>query len=601
MRPRLALASALILGLTRLAPAEPEPHRSPIALALTADGSRLLTANQTSGSVSLVDPIAGKVLHEIATGDKPAGVAFAPGGRRGAVTHWYGYDVAILGIEGDRLSVVGRVPVGPEPRGIAIAPDGKSAYVAVGVANEIVRVDLEKQEVAARLRVGREPRGLALTPDGKKLVVGNSREGTLAVVDIEGWKVLSSTEIQGMNLRQVVVSKDGTTGYVANMRNRGFATTTQNIDIGWVLGQRVTRLKLDGSKPFETLTLDPQGKAFADVHGIALNADETLLAVASGGTHEVALFRTDLSPLPWRERSSRDLIDEDLARDAKRFRRFNVGGRPTDLAFAPDGKRLYIANYLSDAVQVLDPEQGEVIATIALGGPSEPGPERRGEHLFHEAARSFNQWYSCNTCHPDGHTGGENYDTMNDGWHDFSALHKESKKKVPSLRRVDKTGPWTWHGWQESLEAATIESFTKSMQGPKPRAEDVQDLVAFLKTLDYPANPNRAPDGGLTPAAERGREVFRSSKAACSSCHGGPEFTDGEIHSVGLEEPRDIYKGYNPPSLRGLYDKDPYLHDGRAKDLRAVLTGAHNPEEVTGLGSLTDQELNDLIEFLKAL
>jgi YVTN family beta-propeller protein len=599
MRFRLALA--LVLGLTRLAPAEPEPHRSPIALALSPDGSRLLTANQTSGTVSLVDPVAGRVLHEIATGDKPAGVAFAPDGRRAAVTHWYGYDVAVLGIDGDRLSVVGRVPVGPEPRGIAIAPDGKSAYVAVGVANEVVRVDLEKLEVSGRLPVGREPRGLALTPDGKKLVVGNSREGTLAVVDTGEWKVLNSTEIQGSNLRQVIVSKDGTTGYVANMRNRGFATTSQNIDIGWVLGQRATRIKLDGSRPFETLTLDPQGKAASDVHGIALNPAETLLAVASGGTHEILLFRTDLAPLPWRDRSSRDLMADDLVRDQQRFRRIAVGGRPTELAFAPDGKHLYVANYLADAVQVVDAEQGTVASAIALGSPSELGPERRGEVLFHEAARSFNQWYSCNTCHPDGHTGGENYDTMNDGWHDYSALHKDSKKKVPSLRRVAETGPWTWHGWQESLEAATIESFTKSMQGAKPKPEEVRDLVAFLKTLDYPANPNRAPDGGLTPAAERGREVFRSSKAACSSCHGGPEFTDGEIHSVGLEEPRDVYKGYNPPSLRGLYDKDPYLHDGRAKDLRGALTGAHNPEEVTGLGSLTDQELNDLIEFLKAL
>lgn len=32
-----------------------EPHRSPIALALSADGTRLLAANQTAGTVSLVD------------------------------------------------------------------------------------------------------------------------------------------------------------------------------------------------------------------------------------------------------------------------------------------------------------------------------------------------------------------------------------------------------------------------------------------------------------------------------------------------------------------------------------------------------------------
>ena len=52
-----------------------EPHRSPIALALSADGTRLLVANQTAGTVSLVDTKSARVLHEIKTGDKPAGVA----------------------------------------------------------------------------------------------------------------------------------------------------------------------------------------------------------------------------------------------------------------------------------------------------------------------------------------------------------------------------------------------------------------------------------------------------------------------------------------------------------------------------------------------
>ena len=33
-----------------------EPHRSPIALALSADGSRLLTANQTAGTVQQLRP-----------------------------------------------------------------------------------------------------------------------------------------------------------------------------------------------------------------------------------------------------------------------------------------------------------------------------------------------------------------------------------------------------------------------------------------------------------------------------------------------------------------------------------------------------------------
>jgi YVTN family beta-propeller protein len=578
-----------------------EAHRSPIALALSADGTRLLTANQTSGSVSLVDIASGSVVAEVATGDKPAGVALSKDGSRGAVTHWYGYDLAVLEVGPKSLKVTGRVELGPEPRGVVVAPDGKTAYAAVGASNEVVRVDLDALKVTGRLVVGREPRGIALTPDGARLLVGNSRDETMTVIDTSGWKVERSIPMDGSNLRQIVIDAEGKFGYIANMRNRGFATTANNIDVGWVVGQRLTRVALDGSEPFSTISLDPRGKAASDVHGAAVSNDGRYLAVSAGGTHEVLLLRTDQRPLPWRSNGSRDLMAPELLGRDGRFRRVDVGGRPTEIAFAPDGRTLYVANYFGDSVQVVDAESASVSRTISLGGPSEPSIARRGEMLFHDGTRSFNQWYSCNTCHSDGHTNGLDFDTMNDGWHDYSTAHLRSRKKVPTLRGVAKTGPWTWHGWQTSLDDAMIESFTKSMQGKKPSQEDVTALVAYLETLEFPRNPNRLPAGSLSPAAQRGEAIYRSSKAACNTCHAGAEFTDNKIHKVGLEERGDVYKGYNPPSLRGVYDKDPYLHDGRAKTLHEALKDAHSPESVSGGEQLTEAELNDLVEYLKSL
>ena len=130
--------------------------------------------------------------------------------------------------------------------------------------------------------------------------------------------------MEGDNLRQVTIGPDGL-GYVVNMKNRGFATTSNNIDLGWVLGQRVTRVVLDGSEPFETLTLDPRGKAAGDVHGLAINPQGTLMAVSAGGTHEVMLFRLDGRRLPWRRNGSRDLMPPDLVDDPARFRRVERG------------------------------------------------------------------------------------------------------------------------------------------------------------------------------------------------------------------------------------------------------------------------------------
>ena len=578
-----------------------ESHRSPIALALSADGRLLLSANQTAGTVSLVDTEGARVLHELKTGDKPAGVAISKDGHRGVVTHWYGYDLCVLAIDHGKLAIEARIEVGPEPRGVAIAADGSTAYVAIGVSNEVARVDLTTRKVTGRLPVGREPRGIAISPNGMQLLVSNARSQDVSLIDVMGWKVVGAIPIDGDNLRQVAVSADGKSGYIANMRNRKFATTRNNIDLGWVLGQRLMRVPLDGSVSYETLSLDIQGKAAGDAHGVAVSHDGTFVAVSCGGTHEVMIFRTDKKRLPWRSNGSRDLIAPELLKKDGRHRRVELGGRPTELAFAPSGSILYVANYLDDSIQVVDAESAQLVKSISLGKPKTLSLARRGEILFHDADRSHNEWYSCNTCHSDGHTSGLDFDTLNDGRQDLSSAHLRSRKKAPTLRHVTKTQPWTWHGWQTNLDDAMVESFTKSMQGPKPKAEDVKALVAYLDTLEFPKNPFRQPDGSLTPAAERGHDVYRSAKAACNTCHGGVELTDGKIHEVGLEERDDAYRGYNPPSLRGVYDKDPYLHDGRAKTLRDALSGPHSADNVTGLGELTEQELDDLIAYVKSL
>ena len=598
-----ALALLIVFSCLASAQSAENSDRSPVSLAVYQGGKRLVTANQTSGSVSLVDTTSRKVLHELPTGDKPAGIAVTADGKTAVVSHWYGYDVAVLKIEGDSLSVLGRIEVGPEPRGVAISNDSKSAYVAVGVSDEIVRIDLSGLKICGRVTVGREPRSISISPDGKTLVTTNARSKSFSVVDLASFKKTRDLVIDGDNLRQSAISPDGKYAYTVNMKNRGFATTKGNIDIGWVVGQRVTRSLISGSDdtPYETVSLDPQGLAVGDVYGCAISPDGKHLAISAAGTHEVILLRLDLSPLPWRSNGSRDLLAAELVRDKERLRRIKTGGRPMEIAFSPDGKTLYTTNYFENSVQTIDISSGRRTGEIELGGPSEPSLARKGEVLFHDAERSFNQWYSCATCHADSHTNGLDFDTMNDGWHDYSTAHERSRKKVPSMRRVAKTGPWTWHGWQTSLDEAMIESFTKSMQGTEPSDDEVKEIVAYISSLDYPKNPNRAPDGSLTASAERGKRVFESAKAACNTCHGGPEFTDGKVHDVGLDEPGTRYTGHNPPSLRGAYDKAPYLHDGRAKTLLETLKGDHSPEKVTGLGELTDDELKDLVEYVKSL
>jgi len=53
--------------------------RSPVDLVLAADGSWLVTANQTSDSLSLVSAASGEVWHEISCASHPVAVELVPG------------------------------------------------------------------------------------------------------------------------------------------------------------------------------------------------------------------------------------------------------------------------------------------------------------------------------------------------------------------------------------------------------------------------------------------------------------------------------------------------------------------------------------------
>jgi cytochrome c peroxidase len=315
--------------------------------------------------------------------------------------------------------------------------------------------------------------------------------------------------------------------------------------------------------------------------------------VAAGGTHELLVLRGN--DLPWIGIGGSEHMDGDLARDGERFRRIRLGGRPTAVRLSRDAHRAYVANYLRNTVQVVDLAAGTVVQEIALGGPTEPTTAaRRGEVLFHDATRCLENWYSCHTCHFDGGPNAETIDTFNDGT-------SGTYKTVPPLHHVAETGPWTWHGWQTNLNESISGSFVTTMRGARPTAEETADVVAFLQTLRPLPNPYRAADGKSSEAAERGKAVFHSAKAGCANCHGGPNYTDGEIHDVGLGRKNDRYQGYNTPSLVDVQRRIRLLHDGRARTLEQLLTGPHNPAKVTGEGELSAEERADLIEYLRTL
>jgi mono/diheme cytochrome c family protein len=455
-------------------------------------------------------------------------------------------------------------------------------------------VDLSQQRVVRYFKVGNWPKYLTLSPDDSRLAVGNGGDSNIAVLDTVTGEVLYEEPLaNGTNLGQKRSSPDGQYANFTWMVYRTNPINVGNIRRGWVLASRIGRVRLDGPSYREAISLDVPGKAVADPHDLEISADQQTLVATASGTHELLVYR--LPDLPFvAQGGPGDLIDRRLQNDPARFDRIEVGGRPMGIRIAADNRTVYVANYLRNSVQLVDLVNREVINEIDLGGPAEKTLARLGMEIFYDGRRSLDQWYSCHSCHQDGGVNARPMDTMIDGT-------EMTLKTVLPLYHVTETFPWTWHGWQTDLMQAMEKSITSTMQGSKPSEEDKRALVAFLATLKAPPNPFRKPDGSLSEAAQRGKQVFYSRKAACIDCHNGPHFSDGKIHDVGLGSDSDYYQGYNTPSLVGVYRKVRLLHSGRARDLERVMTDLHRPELVNGEGGLTDQEVADLIEFLKSL
>ncbi|MBL8826529.1 MAG: c-type cytochrome [Planctomycetaceae bacterium] len=567
--------------------------RSPVDVAITPDDRFAVVANETADSLSLVDLTAGKVVDEAPVGHRPAYVALVPQTNRVLVTSAHGGELHAFTLAENKLKPLGKLALSGEPTGIAVTSDGKTAYVALAAAASVAVVDLVELIETSRIGVGRWPRYLTLSPDNTRLAVGNNGDLNVSVVDTVTRKLLYDEDTGGINMGHMIPSADGKYAYLPWMVYRNNPINPGNIKLGWVLGTRIGRVRLDGSARREAITLDPPGKAVADPHGIAMTRDGEWLVASASGTHELLVYQ--MKSLKFMAFGGPgDHIERDLLANPQKFYRVPLGGRPMGVRLLNDDRRVLVSNWLDNSLQVVDLAERKVTQTITLGGSSTPSLARRGAAIFYDGERSLDQWYSCHSCHYHGGGNAVAMDTRND-------KSDKTFKTVPSLVNLTHTGPWTWHGWQSDLQDAMLTSLKETMQGPGGTSADAAAMIAYFASLEPSPSQVSARDAEQAAAVARGKAVFHSSTAGCANCHSGPYFTDGKIHDVGLAGVSDVLKGYNTPSLIGVGHKVRWLHDGRSKSLDDVLTGPHNPANVTGNGELSPDQRRDLIAYLNSL
>jgi YVTN family beta-propeller protein len=577
------LAAAWILSGHAGAPGQEPPAadqrlRRPVALLLADGGTRLLVANRDSGTVAVVDTHSLRAVAEMRVGRRLSDMAANRDRDLLVVSDQEAGEVIVLSRRQAALCEVRRLKVGVAPVSVQVSDDGGQATVACLWSRRLVILDLSagklaRGQAALALDLPFAPRRQLLVPGTGKLVVADAFGDRLAVVDLRRRKVESVRSLAGHNFGGPALDRQRKGLLLTHqLLHEHGRTTSGDIRNGSLVSNHVRRLSLaavldpsaDALRDERLYTLGDVERGAGDPGRVAETEDGQVL-VTLAGVHELAIGRPEQAI----------------------WTRLPVGRRPTALAVDRVGGRAYVANTFGDSVSVIDWQARKVIAEIPLGVQRDLRQEERGELLFYDATLSFESWFSCHSCHPDGHTNGRLNDNLTDG--SFG-----TPKRVLSLLGVKDTGPWAWSGRMKHLEDQVRTSLTSTMQGPAPSAAQVRDLTAFLKTLAPPPAVLQAREMIDVEARDRGRRVF--VRENCATCHVPPTYTSPHTYDVGL---RDEAGGsrFNPPSLRGLSQAGPYFHDNRAVTLEEVVTRhSHRLPH-----RLSDRELADLLHFLQGL
>ena len=591
--------------------------------------------------------------------------------------------VSVLGVNTNGVVKLAEIPVGRQPRTLAFSPDGARVYVACQGTNELWVLDAAPRNVIGRVPVGHQPYGVAVSPANGRILVSNEGEGTVSVISAA--HVMKKILRVADTPRAVAVTADGRFGYVTHFLTRGAAGTVTEIDLATLAVSRAVPLVVDASPDttssgggfpnmLSAIAIDPAGRAawFGGLkantgRGLFLNGEmprpeNTTRAffgkVNLGSTTEELDRRIDANDsdsvsaiafsangrwvfvthqgagrLSVYDLSSATLIRPGDGNTVSFAARIDLGHAPQGIVVSADGRRGYVANYLSRDVQVLDlsnPRMSSVLATVPTTTEPLPPAIANGKRLFYrsrEPHHSRGNYIACASCHANGggHDG-RTWDSTNRG---------EGVRNTHDLRGRGGMahGPVHWTGNFDEIqdfENDIVRFFggtglAQDGQPPNPplgapnagRSADLDDLAAYVASLNEPArSPFRQTDGTLTEAARRGKVLFLGPTLQCASCHIPPRFTDSVVtpdptnfvrHDVGTLTPGSGQRlggpldGLDTPSLLGLWDSAPYLHDGGAATLLGVLTTKNPNDRHGGTSTLSTNQLTDLIAYLLSL
>ncbi len=593
-----------------------ETYVSPYKLDISQDGSTLFIVGQESNELVVVNTETAKVLEKIPVGLKPHTVILSPDGKSAYVSNQWADNIFRIDLENSK--VVDTLVGGAGPAGMVISADGKDLWCVNSYSNNISIFNLDNMQERRRLKAGNNPVSITMTPDGSEVYVSSRRSVDVPHMTHPLTEItVAGTKYQRVNNRHmfqdayimetVDVSPSGDLVIATLIRPKNLLPTVQ-IERGWMMTQGLGIIERESGRMVQLL-LDEPNSFYADPFGLVITPDGKRAFVSHGAVDKVTAIDLDALRQVLAEAPDEEL--EDYANDLGLSSRFVIGRIPTGsnpkgMVLSPDGKLLYVAERLNDRIAVINTESLETIKTIGLEGPKRRTVARHGRQVLNNAKGTFQGQYACYTCHPDAHEDGLVYNMA-------ASDMGRNLANVQSLRDIGDIPPYKWNGKnqtiykQDGMRFSTIltrnEAFTY---------KDLDALVAYIIT-DNPNPPNLRfnPDGELTAAQQRGKEIFYRShdtygneipiENRCYTCHPPPYFTNKEMTDVGTLADSDDPMKFDVPQLNNVYESGPYLHDGKAPTLEEIWTKFNDHDEHGVANDMMKDQLNDLVEYLKSL
>jgi hypothetical protein len=623
-------------SLTHLAylPLTPKRPTSSTSIIYDSARNRVYSLNQDNDTVTSIDPDQLTKVSELAVYRKPEALALTPEGKLWIV-HQDDYAIAVIDPTQFVVETGFRLPYASQPVGLAMSPTGDAAYVTLMALGKLLKLDPKTGAVIAEADVGPKPRGIAVSHDGAQVYVTRfispDTAGEVVKVDAATMQVstrillkldneteYASTAGRGLpnHLFSIGLSPDGGQAWVPSKKDnivRGLLRDGDKFAPDQIVRPLVAVIDVATAQELYALRVDLDDRS-PPLH-VEFTPYGDLAILALGGTNHIEL---------------RSVYDPEAVFSTIP----EAGSFPRATVLTPNG-RLFVQAWLSREVIVYDMSgtlnRHSKSTPIELGRIASVGSEKLsaqvllGKKVFHDSAdrRMANEGYvTCGVCHFEGTDDGRVYDFSDRG---------EGLRNTLSLlgRGGTKQGPLNWtgnldevqdfeHQIREMFQGSgfipdeVFHSGTKDQPlgeakaGVSPELDALAAYVASLERVN--PSPYRNSDGTLTTAAVAGKALF--AKLGCDFCHRGAAQTDsvdGLLHDVGTIGPNSGSRagaplfGLDTPTLLGVWETPPYLHDGSAPTLRDVLTTSNTTGLHGFVASLAAEQVDQLVAYLQQI